>query len=192
MSKKLPSTLPNMVLSLVIITAVVATALSFVYGVTQEPIQKTNREKEVSAIKNVIPNFDNDPTIDPQTINDMVVYVGLNGTDTVGYAIKTYTNMGYGGRFDLMVGFNPDCSINKIVVLSHNETPGLGSKMTEDGFMKQFSGLKIKELPNSNLGVKKDGGTIDAITASTVTTRAFCDGVQKAYNALQELLNKDA
>ncbi|MDD3738501.1 MAG: RnfABCDGE type electron transport complex subunit G [Lentimicrobiaceae bacterium] len=191
MSKKLPSTLPNMVLSLVIITAVVAMALSFVYGVTQEPIQKTNREREVGAIKNVIPNFDNDPTLNPQTINDILIYVGMSGTDTVGYAIKTYTNMGYGGRFDLMVGFNPDCSINKIVVLGHNETPGLGSKMTEDGFMKQFSGLKIKELPNSNLGVKKDGGTIDAITASTVTTRAFCDGVQKAYNALQELLNKN-
>lgn len=189
MSKKLPSTLPNMVISLVLITAVMATALGFVYGITQEPIQKTNKEKEVKAIKNVIPNFDNDPTQNPQTINDLVIYVGLSGSDTVGYAIKTYTNMGYSGRFDLMVGFNPDCSINRIVVLSHNETPGLGSKMTEEGFMKQFLGLKIKELPNSSLSVKKDGGTIDAITASTITTRAFCDGVQKAYNTLQELLN---
>ena len=79
-----------------------------------------------------------------------------------------------------MVGFNTNGDIVSISVLSHSETPGLGAKMTEPSFVSQFEG---KNPASFKLAVKKDGGDIDAITASTITSRAYADAVQKACNA---------
>ncbi len=67
--------------------------------------------------------------------------------------------------------------------LDHKETPGLGTKMTEPEFKEQFTGKNPAEF---TLKVKKDGGPVDAITAATISSRAFCDAVQRAYNTLQK------
>jgi Na+-translocating ferredoxin:NAD+ oxidoreductase subunit G len=186
MAKKLESNLKNMVLSLFFISAVMAAALGFVYGITKEPIEKANKEKEVQAIKEVIPAFDNDPTLSDTIIDALTFYKGTQKGNCVGYAVKTFTDKAFGGRFDLMVGFKPDGSINNIVVLEQKETPGLGTKMKEPKFKDQFNSLNISTIPGQILKVKKDGGTIDAITASTITSRAFCDGVQKAYDIMKK------
>jgi len=82
-----------------------------------------------------------------------------------------------------MAGFMPDGTIAGISVLDHKETPGLGTKMTEPGFKGQFTGKNPGEFM---LKVKKDGGQVDAITAATISSRAFCDAVQRAYNTLQK------
>lgn len=182
MAKKLESTLINMVLSLLLISAVMATALGFVYGVTKGPIEKANKKKEIQAVKDVLPAFDNDPTVDAKVIEGLTFYVGTKAGKQVGCAVKTFTDKGFSGRFDLMVGFKPDGTINQIVVLEQKETPGLGTKMKEAKFKDQFLNLSIAKLTNTEVKVKKDGGSIDAITASTITSRAFCDGVQKAYS----------
>ncbi len=182
MAKKLESTLINMILSLLLISAVMATALGFVYGVTKGPIEKANKQKEIQAVKDVLPAFDNDPTVDAKVIEGLTFYVGTKAGKQVGCAVKTFTDKGFSGRFDLMVGFKPDGTINQIVVLEQKETPGLGTKMKEPKFKDQFLNLSIAKLTNTEVKVKKDGGTIDAITASTITSRAFCDGVQKAYS----------
>lgn len=191
MSKKIESTLPNMLLSLIAITVVMATALGFVYNVTKNPIEKANKEKEITAIKEVLPAFDNDPLSEMEVINDLSVYRGKKGDEIVGYAVKTFTNSGFNGRFDLMVGFKTNGEINRIVVLEQKETPGLGTKMEEPKFKDQFLGLNISDLPNKTVKVNKDGGNIDAITAATITSRAFCDGVQFAFVAFQEISEKD-
>jgi electron transport complex protein RnfG len=68
-----------------------------------------------------------------------------------------------------------------ISVLQHKETPGLGTKMTEEKFLVQFRGKNPGSFP---LKVKKDGGQVDAITAATISSRAFCDALQRAYDAL--------
>lgn len=181
MAKKLESTLKNMVLSLLLIAAVMAAALGFVYSVTKEPIEKANKEKEVQAVKEVLTAFNNDPTKEVKQIEGLTFYPAKMDGKPVGCAVKTFTEKGFSGRFDLMVGFNPDGSIHNIVVLEQKETPGLGTKMKEPKFKDQFNTLNIGQLPGQVVKVKKDGGSIDAITAATISSRAFCDGVQRAY-----------
>lgn len=82
-----------------------------------------------------------------------------------------------------MAGFKPDGTIINITVLEHKETPGLGTKMTEPSFKDQFVD---KNPGNYELKVKKDGGPVDAITAATISSRAYCDAVQRAYNTLKK------
>jgi len=186
MTKKLESTLTNMILSLLLISAVMAAALGFVYGITKGPIEQASKKKEIQAVREVLPAFDNDPTKDAKIIEGLTFYMGTNAGKSVGCAVKTFTDKGFSGRFDLMVGFKPDGTINQIVVLEQKETPGLGTKMKEPKFKDQFNALSIATLPQQEIKVKKDGGTIDAITAATISSRAFCDGVQKAYNLYME------
>jgi electron transport complex protein RnfG len=78
-----------------------------------------------------------------------------------------------------MAGFLPDGSIHKVTVLTHKETPGLGTKMADPRFADQFAG---KNPASFVIKVKKDGGQIDAITAATVSSRAYCDALQRAYD----------
>jgi electron transport complex protein RnfG len=184
---KLDSSLKNMTLSLLLISLFMSAALGFVYNVTKEPITKSMKAKETNAIKDVLPSFDNDPMSSPLQINGLTFYIATKGKDTVGYAAKTYTDRGYSGRFDLMVGFLPNGSINNIVVLQQNETPGLGSNMSQDKFRSQFLKLNIGELPDKLLKVRKDGGEIDAISAATITSRAYCNALQKAYDELMKI-----
>ena len=113
------------------------------------------------------------------------MYIATKGNDTVGYALETYTDKGFSGHFTVMVGFNTKGEIVNTNVLEHKETPGLGSKMTDDKFKSQFNG---KDPEKFKLMVKKDQGDVDAITASTITSRAFCDALTRAYSALKPFL----
>jgi len=178
---KLDSSLKNMILSLLFISIGMSAALGFVYNLTKDPIARASKEKEVKAVKDVLPPFNNDPTTEIVSIENLVFYPASKDGIPVGCAVKTFTDKGYSGRFDLMVGFLPDGKIFNIVVLEQKETPGLGTKMKEPKFKDQFNGLDIGILQNKEVKVKKDGGTIDAISAATISSRAFCDGIQKAY-----------
>ncbi len=186
---KLESSFKNMLLSLLFISAGMSAALGFVYTLTKGPIEIANKKKEVQAITEVLPTFDNDPTAEAKSIAGLDYYVATNQGQPAGYAVKTFTDKGFSGKFTLMVGFKPDGSINNISVLDQKETPGLGTKMKEPKFKDQFLGKNPGEV---KLLVKKDGGQIDAITAATISSRAFCDAVQKAYNGyLENLKGKD-
>lgn len=178
---KLESSLRNMILSLLLISLVMSAALGFVFNLTKDPIAAAVKAKEVNAVKEVLPEFDNDPTTEIKVIEELTFYPATKGGKPVGCAVKTFTEKGYSGRFDLMVGFLPDGKINNVVVLEQKETPGLGTKMKEPKFKNQFNSLDIGSLNKKELKVKKDGGTVDAISAATISSRAFCDGVQKAY-----------
>jgi len=181
MAKKIESTLLNMILSLTLIGVVMSAALGFVYTKTKAPIEKSSKQKVVNAIKEVLPEFDNDPLTEKEIIDDLEFYTGKNNDEIVGYAVKTYSMKGFSGFISLMVGLKPDGSINKIQVLEQKETPGLGSKMSEPSFLNQFYD---KNPDDFKLIVKKDGGDVDAITASTITSRAVCDAIQRAYDVL--------
>ena len=96
--------------------------------------------------------------------------------------------VGFGGPLVLMVGITPDGQIFNTSVLSHNETPGLGAKCVSDvHFMDQFKGFDTK---SRNLSVKKDGGDVDAITASTITSRAYSLAISNAVNALGNIIGE--
>ncbi len=183
--QKLASTLPNMVLSLTTISVVMALALSFVYQKTKGPIERSKQAKITNAIAEVLPEFDNNPVEDKLSVEGekVIVYRATKNGEWVGSAVKTYTDKGFSGEFILMVGFLPDGSIYNISVIEQKETPGLGTKMGESKFKDQF---KQKNPEKNNLTVKKDGGEIDAITASTITSRAFCDAVSRAYEAFKK------
>ncbi len=111
------------------------------------------------------------------------VYPAKKDNEIVGYGVKSYSKKGYSGQIVLAVGFKPDGTIYNITVLEQKETPGLGTKMTQAFFRDQF----IDKNPASfRLKVKKDGGQVDAITAATISSRAFCDAVQNAYSSLKK------
>jgi Na+-translocating ferredoxin:NAD+ oxidoreductase subunit G len=182
MAKKLESTLPNMVLSLTLISLVMSAALSFVYFKTKGPIEKASKQKEKNAIEQVVPEFDNDPSLGATVVDGLTIYTVKKQEKIIGYAVKTFTDKGFSGHIELIAGFLPDGSIVNSMVLQHKETPGLGTKMTEAKFKNQFIG---KNPAAFQLKVKKDGGEVDAITAATISSRAYCDALQKAYNAIQ-------
>ncbi len=181
MAKKLESTLVNMILSLVLISMTMSAALALVYLKTKGPIEATARKKEIDAIKQVVPLFDSDPASRKTEDNGVIIYELSNQDKPVGFAVKTFTDKGFGGHIEIMAGFLPDGSIYNVSVLQHKETPGLGTKMNDERFSKQFLG---KNPTQFTLRVKKDGGQVDAITAATVSSRAYCDALQRAFDLL--------
>ncbi len=184
------STLKNMVLTLFVITLVASTAVGFVYKVTEGPIAASEVAKTSNALAQVLPAFDNDPSSEKQEVEQdglpVIVYTAKSGDQIVGYAVETRTSKGFGGEIVLLVGFKPDGEIVKIETLKHSETPGLGDKIEskKSDFSVQFCG---KNPADFKLLVKKDGGDVDAITASTISSRAFSDAVLRGYNALMTL-----
>jgi len=185
---KTESTFKNMVMSLTFISLGAAACLGFVYEFTKEPIELSNLNKKLEAIKQVVPEFNNNPNAEMYRLptgdgDSLDVYPAKKDNEVVGYAVNTYTEKGFSGRINIMAGFSPDGTIINISVLSQKETPGLGTKMTEPKFKDQFNGKNPSEF---SLKVKKDGGPVDAITAATISSRAFCDAVQRGYNTLQK------
>jgi electron transport complex protein RnfG len=185
---KTESTFRNMVLSLTLLALVASACLGFVYERTKKPIELSVLNKKLDAIKLVVPGFTNDPNSElfrlPTAEGDSLdIYPAKKDSVLIGYAVNTYTLNGFSGRINLMAGFKPDGTIINITVLDHKETPGLGTKMTEPKFKDQF----LEKNPSEYmLKVKKDGGPVDAITAATISSRAFCDAVDRAYKTIQK------
>lgn len=176
-----------MVLTLFVITLAASLALGGIYTLTKEPIAAAKKAKQEKAIKEVIPEFDTlfvKKVLPRDGTDSLVFYSGYLGDSLVGTAVQSYSNQGYDPtQIQLMVGFLPDLTIQNISVVQQKETPGLGTKMKEPTFKDQFIG---KNPAQFNLIVKKDGGDVDAITAATISSRAFCDAVNRAYSTIQE------
>jgi len=193
MAKK-ESSFVNMVVTLFVITIVAALALGGVYNVTKEPIAIAKRLKIERAIGEVLPEFDSiiETKILPEGGRDsLTFYEATKQGEMVGTAVRTYTDEGFSGRFWIMVGFVDGDIISGTSVLEHKETPGLGDKMekkksfnkkTGKSWSDQFNG---KNPMDFTLKVTKDGGDVDAITAATISSRAFCDAAQRAYDELK-------
>ncbi len=191
--KKLESTLINMVLVLTSISLLSALSLGFAYQQTKGEIEKAQENKKLAAISDVVlEGFDNRPDKTVQEIADdsgvaLTIYTAEKNGITTSYAVRSYSKKAFGGEMWLMVGFTADGKINKISVLDQKETPGLGTKVDEASFKNQFFG---KNPASFNLKVKKDGGDIDAITAATISSRAYSDAVERAYSVLQKVMSK--
>jgi len=183
--KKLESTLPNMFIVLTTIALISAGALAFTYGQTKPILDEQARQRQIQAVAAVIPGeFDNAPTeeaVAPDGYTGIEIYPARSGGDLIGTAVRSVSDEGYGGTITIMVGFAPDGEITGTTVLAHTETPGLGAKMTEESFRDQFDGMTV----GSGISVAKDGGDVDAITAATITSRAFCDAINRAWEAVE-------
>ena len=153
---KLESTFKNMVLSLVIISMVAAGALAGVYILTLENINAQKLAKQEAAKQAVLAGHED------------------------GTAIEAAVD-GFGGQFRVMVGFDAEGNILGYEVLEHQETPGLGSHMVHWFKNAEKPGQNIIGRKAGSLTVSKDGGDVDAITAATITSRAFLKAINEAY-----------
>ena len=175
------SNLTNMVLVLGLTCLLCSAVLGGAYVLTKEPIESAAVAKTNAAIAQVLPHFE-----EVVYNEEGRYYTATDGDVVVGYAIET-TTVGFGGPLSLIVGVTPDGVVYNTSVLSHAETPGLGAKCTTDSkFMDQWRGFdpSIKKL-----SVKKDGGDVDAITASTITSRAYTLAVQNALGTFQKIMS---
>ena len=186
--KKLESSLKNMALALTGFSVLAGGILGWVNGVTAEPIRQANAKTLSDAIAIVVPGFDNNPAEAAETIEldgvSYKIYKATKGGEYIGAAVES-SSMGFGGDLKVLVGFDPEGKIIDYSVLAHAETPGLGSK-SADWFKKGAKGDITGMNPGEKeLVVSKDGGQVDAITASTITSRAFLLAVNNAYKAFK-------
>ena len=189
---KLESSFKNMALSLTCIALVAAGALAGVYMLTKAPIEAAMKAKQEAAIMQVLPQVEGLQVADAEVVNGITLYKAYVGEDWVGTAVEASTegneNMPFGGLFKLMVGFDNVGNVVNYVVLEQAETPGLGALMTTWFKNESKPGQNIigKNPATTEFSVSKDGGDVDAITASTITSRAFLEVVVKAYNAIAQ------
>ena len=183
---KLKSSLTNMLLSLTLITLVAAGLLAGIYSLTKDTIAATNAAKQQAAIIAVLPQVEGLNIAEPLEVDGITIFKAHQGDTFAGAAVKVAEN-GFGGTFHVMVGFDNAGTITGFEVLDHQETPGLGSKMQE--WFQNVRTIIGLNPTQSNLTVSKDGGDVDAITAATISSRAFLAAVNKAYNAYAEANN---
>ena len=179
-------TLLNMFVALFVICIVAGGVLGIVFNATKDPIAAAENAKRTAAIKNVLPEFNTLKTVNVKSaMEDAEIPFHLAydaDNNFIGAAVETFTNKGFSGNISLMVGILADGTVKNISVLQHAETPGLGSKMEEETFKGQFND---KNPASFNFSVKKDGGNVDAITAATISSRAFCDAVNRALSTFE-------
>ena len=181
------SSFKNMTLCLLAICLVCSALLAGVYALTAEPIAAAAAAKNEAAIKEVLPEgavtIEEERTVDFEGASYAYNLAYDEQGNTVGCAINV-APVGFGGPIVIKVGFDANGVICNTKVLSQAETPGLGAKCVEPAFSEQFKGF---DPAQKNLAVKKDGGDVDAITASTITSRAYADGLALAAKVFQAI-----
>ena len=168
--------------TLLLITAVVAAALAGVNAITAPVIEELNAAATQEAISAVLPGGFDSEIADYADATGLVskVYQGANG-----YAVEVGPS-GFDNTITMMVGVDNEGKVLGISIVSHTETAGLGAVADADtpkgiAFRDQFVGA------SGSVSVTKDGGTMDAITGATITSRAICVGVNAALDVVAGL-----
>ncbi|MDE6494143.1 MAG: RnfABCDGE type electron transport complex subunit G [Bacteroidales bacterium] len=181
-----------MLISLAIVAGISGICLGFVYNLTKERIADAAKTKTENALKAVLPSFDRTERLETASPGDnsknVEFYKAYQADELVGIAVNSYTKEGFGGQVDMMVGILPDGTLNKVSVLKMSETPGLGTKMKDPSFYEQFEG---KHPDTFRMTVKKDGGDVDAITSATISSRAYCDGLDRAFKVFNHVVSNN-
>lgn len=188
--KKLESTLLNMTLVLTGVAVITGGILAYVNNQTSSPIKAQKEKALADGIMAVMESSDvvvekTDTIFQKDGKGKETAYIIYKANDSngnnLGAAVESTTG-GFGGDLKVLIGFNPEGTILGYTILEHAETPGLGAK-ADKWFQKGEKGDIIGKNPSEPLSVSKDGGQIDAITASTITSRAFLKAVNDAYLA---------
>ncbi len=161
-------------LVLLLITAVVAGLLAFVNDLTKDKIAENTAKKANEAMQTVLPASSYEK-LEVTAENIAEAYKAENG-----YVIRLNA-MGFGGAIDMMVGVDLNGTVTGISIISHAETASLGAECVREDWRSQFAGT------TGNLKVSKDGGTIDALTGATVTSRAVTEAVNRAVEFVKEV-----
>ena len=188
-AKKQPG-MATLVIVLAAICLVSAAVLGLVNSVTVGPIQANTEKTVQESLRAVMPiDGDYEDVTDQYTGGDVTVDVtgvtvpikAVYKAGDEGYVVESMSPNGFGGALDMMAGVDNDFNVTGIAIISHAETSGLGSKSTDPEWQAQFKGV------NGTIGVTKDGYQINAITGSTITSRAVCDGVNAAIAVVNAL-----
>lgn len=170
--------MPTVVLAAICI--IVTFLLSVTNAVTADKIEQNNKETLAQSQKIVLENCESFDEIEADT-----VYLGKDKDGNQGGYVIVTSAAGYGGPVKVMTGIDMDGKVTGIIILEHDETPGLGAKATGDSFREQYVGISAE----GSVNVTKDGGDIDAISGATITSRAVCSAVNQAidiYNTVKE------
>lgn len=167
----------KLTLTLLIISAVVSGLLGLTNFITEDKIAEINAQKTAASMQEVLP-ADNYSEIEYTGTEPLVVATYQAGENA--YVIEV-TPSGFGGVIDMVVGID-NGTVTGVSIISMTETSGLGDNASKADFRDQFAGS------TGELAVNKDGGTIDALTGATITSRAVTDGVNAALRAAAELM----
>jgi len=187
---KKQSGMASLVIVLAVICLVSAAILGLVNKVTVGPIQANTEKTVQESLRTVMPidgdyeDVTDQYSGDPVTVDVTGVSVPVKAVYKAaeeGYVVETMSPNGFGGALDMMAGVDNEGNVTGIAIISHAETSGLGSKSTDPEWQAQFKGV------NGTIGVTKDGYQINAITGSTITSRAVCDGVNAAIAVVETL-----
>lgn len=171
----------NITLKLLLISAVTALLLAGVNALTADKIAKNNAIEKANAIISIFPEADENQPADIKADGVDGIYLVLSDGDLLGYAASV-SPTGFGGKMDVMVGVNSDGTLAGIEIISHSETPGLGSRVNDKIYLSQYSGLSGK------LAI---GSEIDAITGSTISSKAILAGVNNALAAYSSIFSEN-
>ena len=178
--------MPRLIVVLTLIAVGAGLILSLVESATRAPIAEQRRQETLRALQAVLPPVDNAPDEDTVQLvygqdkkgRDLrrTFYRGRMAGELSGVAFQVVATDGYSGNIAIMVGIDPAGSVTGVEILFHNETPGLGDKITLPGFKAMFKG---KNLGNADWRVKKDGGAFDQITGATISPRAVVGAIRR-------------
>ncbi|MDE5688113.1 MAG: RnfABCDGE type electron transport complex subunit G [Paramuribaculum sp.] len=181
----------GMVVSLGVITVVAGALLGGADALTHDAVEKAQEASRVSALTEVLPEFDNNPVVEMALVrvgeDSVAVYPAKMCGRNVGNAVEITAHDGFSGDISLMFGFDSLGVVSGYTVLAHGETPGLGARMGE--WFRDSVGNRSVVGCNpqvQNITVAKDGGEIDGITAATITSRAFLGALNNARRAVDE------
>ena len=156
------------VFPIIFITVIVFAAVGLVSwtdSITRDEIEDQKEQQIQSMLTEMF------PSMSKYTFEDDIYIIDADGAK-VGYAFLA-VGKGYGGDIDILVGLNNEMTIKGVTIVSQTETPGLGSRITDSSFTGKFAGLSIDDV-----ALKRDGGQIDAITGSTISSGAVVDTVR--------------
>ena len=187
---KKQASMASLVIVLACICLVSAAILGLVNKVTVGPIQANTEKTVQESLRTVMPidgdyeDVTDQYSGDPVTVDvtgSVVPVKAVYKAGDEGYVVESMSPNGFGGALDTMAGVDNEGNVTGIAIISHAETSGLGSKPTDPEWQAQFKGV------NGTIGVTKDGYQINAITGSTITSRAVCDGVNAAIAVVETL-----
>jgi len=179
---------PTLVLFLV--CAVITGALAYVNSITENIIQRRMEEQQEQFRKEVMDGADRFTEIKPEGLPERItgVYEAYRNDAIIGYVMDV-TTKGYGGAMKLTVGINTEGRVTGVIIGDNNETPGLGSRAKEPGFIDQFKGVTAAETLSVVKQNKNLDNEIQAISGATITSRAVTEGVQAALDSVRLIMN---
>ena len=171
-------------MSLVVIFVVAGVIMAAVFAKTAPIMAAAQKREKEEALKRLMPVA--------QTIKEAgkwepfgkhaEYYDALKDGKTVGYIASTY-GKGYSSYISILVAVDPSVRVEKISILGHGETPGLGDEIEQKYFLKRFEGKSLDQL----VVVKTEGtDKIQAISGATISSRAVTNGVREAVKFLKD------